>query len=114
MNKIAKALRRAGSTITNELKRNTVDERIGYLPDEAHRLALERKAKHGLVICKAARTDQNKTHDLPTLGPRSLTGFKPGDVLAIAWVSDCTLIADKDLFIKQANNLGITLVSVAP
>lgn len=50
VNAIAKALGRAGSTITNELKRNTVNERIGYLPDEAHRLALERKAKHGFKI----------------------------------------------------------------
>jgi len=50
VNKIAKVLGRAGSTITNELKRNTLDERIGYLPDEAHRLALARKAKHGLKI----------------------------------------------------------------
>jgi len=52
VNEIARALGRAGSTITNELKRNTVDERIGYLPDDAHRLALECKAKHGLKITR--------------------------------------------------------------
>ncbi len=50
VNEIAKALGRHHSTIRLELKRNTVDERIGYLPDEAHRKALERKAKHGLKI----------------------------------------------------------------
>jgi IS30 family transposase len=50
VNTIAKALGRAVSTITNELRRNTVDVCIGYLPDEAHRLALGRKAKHGLKI----------------------------------------------------------------
>jgi len=50
VNAIAKALGRSGSTISKELKRNTADARIGYLPDEAHRLALERKAKHDLKI----------------------------------------------------------------
>jgi IS30 family transposase len=50
VNEIAKALGRHHSTIRLELKRNTVDERIGYLPDEAHGLALKRKAKHGLKI----------------------------------------------------------------
>ena len=50
VNEIARALGRAESMITNELKRNIVDERIGYLPDDAHRLALECKAKCGLTI----------------------------------------------------------------
>lgn len=47
---IARNLKRSGSTITRELQRNIVDERIGYLPDEAHSLTSERKAKHGLKI----------------------------------------------------------------
>ena len=50
MSKIAKNLKRDRSTISLELKRNTVDKEFGYLPDEAHRLAQERKAKHGLKI----------------------------------------------------------------
>jgi IS30 family transposase len=65
VNAIARALGRSGSTISNELKRNTGNRRIGYLPDEAHRLALERKAKHGLKInrdqeLKATVIDQLK------------------------------------------------------
>lgn len=47
---IARKIGRSGSTITRELQRNMVDERIGYLPDEAHSLASERKAKHGLKL----------------------------------------------------------------
>jgi IS30 family transposase len=43
---IAMALSRSASTISRELKRNTVDKRVGYLPDEAHREASERKEKH--------------------------------------------------------------------
>lgn len=50
---IAKILGRARSTIDRELKRNTIDKRLGYLPDEAQNLAIERKAKHGLKISRA-------------------------------------------------------------
>ena len=67
-----------------------------------------------IVICKAARLDQNKAYDLPTLGPASLANFKPGDVKAIAWIAPHTLIAQQDIFVARANELGITLVSVDP
>jgi DUF1009 family protein len=67
-----------------------------------------------IVICKAARMDQNKAYDLPTLGPASLANFKPGDVKAIAWIAPHTLIAQQEIFITRANELGITLVSVDP
>lgn len=50
INAIGLALKRSGSTISLELKRNTNDKRFGYLPDEAHRLAAARKARHGLKI----------------------------------------------------------------
>lgn len=65
----------------------------------------------GVVICKAARFDQNRTFDLPTLGPGSLAAFKSGDVKAIVWQASSTLIAQKDEFITKAKSLGITLVS---
>lgn len=68
--------------------------------------------KDGIVICKTARTDQNKKFDLPTLGPSSLGSFEPGQVSAIAWHSHCTLIAQKDEFIKKASELGIVLISI--
>jgi UDP-2,3-diacylglucosamine hydrolase len=64
-----------------------------------------------VVICKTARSDQNKKYDLPTLGPASLESFKPGMVAAIAWHSHCTLIAEQETFVKRASELGITLVS---
>ncbi len=69
--------------------------------------------KNNIVICKAARATQNKKFDLPTLGPSSLEHMKHGDVLAIAWLSSHTFIADQDEFIKKAQALGITLVSSA-
>lgn len=52
LGEMAKALSRHKSTISKELKRNTLDERIGYLPDEANRLAIERKAKYGPKISR--------------------------------------------------------------
>lgn len=66
----------------------------------------------GIVICKAARSDQNTKFDLPTLGPASLEPFSVGDVACIAWLSSHTLIAQQELFIKKALSLGTTLVSV--
>jgi UDP-2,3-diacylglucosamine hydrolase len=65
----------------------------------------------GVVICKSARHDQNKGFDLPTLGPASLDGIRPGDVAAFAWLSSRTLIAQKKEFIARAQELNITLVS---
>ncbi len=66
----------------------------------------------GVVVCKAARLDQNKKFDLPTLGPASLTTIQKGEITAIAWSSSHTLIANLETFIARARQLGITLVSV--
>lgn len=41
---IAKTLNRHKSTIYNEIKRNTIDKKLGYLPDSANNLAMKRKA----------------------------------------------------------------------
>ncbi len=67
--------------------------------------------KGSVVVCKAAHQNQNHKYDLPTLGPKSLANIKKGDVAAIAWLHDKTLIAQQEEFIKKANELGITLVS---
>lgn len=67
--------------------------------------------KNNVVICKAARSTQNKKFDLPTLGPSSLKDIQPGQVAAIAWLSTHTFIADQEEFVHQAQKLGITLVS---
>lgn len=67
--------------------------------------------KNNVIICKAAHKNQNHKFDLPTLGPDSLKNLSKGDVAAIAWLSNKTLIAQQDEFIKKAQSLGITLVS---
>ncbi|MFH1831679.1 MAG: IS30 family transposase [bacterium] len=57
MKEIAQELKRAKSSLCLELKRNTKDPSIGYLPDEADIMAKERKAKHG---CKMNRHPELK------------------------------------------------------
>jgi transposase, IS30 family len=47
---IAKKIKRHPSTISRELRRNTLDKIIGYLPDEASIKANERMARHGLKL----------------------------------------------------------------
>lgn len=47
---IGKALGRSASSISREYNRNFGKEGLGYLPDTAHKMALDRKAKHGCKI----------------------------------------------------------------
>lgn len=68
--------------------------------------------KSDIVICKSARETQNRKFDLPTLGPASLANLEKGQVKAIAWLSKSTFIAQQEEFVKRAQELGITLISV--
>ena len=47
---IAIAMNRNHSALVREYNRNIKSTELGYLPDSAHQLALERKAKHGRKI----------------------------------------------------------------
>ncbi len=66
----------------------------------------------GIVICKAVHPNQNKKFDLPTLGPNTLKPYKSGQIATIAWLSEYTLIAHQEEFIKLAKQKNITLVSL--
>ena len=68
--------------------------------------------KENIVICKAAKKNQSKKFDLPTLGPKSLENIKKKQIQAIAWQSSQTFISQKEEFIEKAKTLGITLISV--
>lgn len=65
-----------------------------------------------IVICKAVHLNQNKKFDLPTLGPNTLKPYKSGQITAIAWLSEYTLIAHQTEFIELAKQKNITLVSL--
>ncbi len=68
--------------------------------------------ENNIIICKAAQPKQNRKYDLPALGPATLAVLLPGQVKAIAWDAEHTLITEKEIFIKKAQALGITLISV--
>ncbi len=65
-----------------------------------------------IVICKAAQPKQNKKYDLPALGPTTLAALLPGQVQAIAWDAEHTIITQQEIFIERAKTLGITLIAV--
>ncbi|MBM3886380.1 LpxI family protein [Candidatus Dependentiae bacterium] len=65
-----------------------------------------------VIICKSAQAAHNPQFDLPTLGSTTLQSLKPGQVQAIAWLASHTLIADRDAFIKAAQDRDITLVAI--
>jgi DUF1009 family protein len=64
-----------------------------------------------LIICKTACPESNKTLDIPTLGPDTLSLIKPGMVSIIAWHHDRTLIVKSETFLNNAHEKKITLVS---
>lgn len=105
VNKIARALGRSGSTITNELKRNTIDKRIGYLPDEAHRLAIERKASHGLKINRLPGLKIKVIEQLKDgWSPEVITGRQKQQTSPF-WVSHETIY--QFIYGKEGRELGL-------
>ncbi len=65
-----------------------------------------------VVICKTANQQHNKKYDIPTLGSGTLEGIIKGEVAVIAWQAQQAFIADLDIFIQRAQELGITLVAL--
>jgi len=68
--------------------------------------------KEKIVVCKAIQKNHNKKFDLPTIGAETLKEIKKGEIEVIAWGSRETFIANKEDFIRRAEELDITLVSV--
>ena len=50
VNAIGRKIKRPGSAVSRELQRNTRNQRTGYLPDTAHNLSRQRKAKRKLKL----------------------------------------------------------------
>ncbi len=68
--------------------------------------------KKDVIVCKTAQEKHNNKYDMPTLGPATLEKIQLGEVAAIAWQANKTLIANKSDFIKQAEVKKITLVAL--
>ena len=52
---IARDLTRSPSTVLRELRRNSGDNELGYLPDRAHKKAKKRKTNHGKKLDKYSK-----------------------------------------------------------
>lgn len=70
--------------------------------------------KKGAVVCKVAKVNHDPRFDLPVTGISTLESMKEAGCRVLAIESGRTLVLDHKTFIKQADRLGITIVSCHP
>jgi hypothetical protein len=64
------------------------------------------------VLVKAPKPGQDHRFDLPSIGPRTVTGVSGAGLAGIAVVSDKTVIADAESVVREADRAGIFVVGV--
>ncbi|HET7912082.1 MAG TPA: UDP-2,3-diacylglucosamine diphosphatase LpxI [Pseudolabrys sp.] len=64
------------------------------------------------VLVKAPKPDQDQRFDLPSIGPRTVTGVVGAGLAGIAVVSAKTIIADAESVVREADRAGIFVVGV--
>jgi hypothetical protein len=64
------------------------------------------------VLVKAPKPGQDQRFDLPSIGPRTVTGVSRAGLAGIAVVSDQTVIADAESVVREADRAGIFVVGV--
>jgi DUF1009 family protein len=64
------------------------------------------------VLVKAPKPGQDQRFDLPSIGPRTVTGVSRAGLAGIAVVSDKTVIADAESVVREADRAGIFVVGV--
>jgi len=64
------------------------------------------------VLVKAPKPGQDHRFDLPSIGPRTVTGVSRAGLAGIAVVSDKTIIADAESVVLEADRAGIFVVGV--
>src|SRR5262249_32635944 len=64
------------------------------------------------VLVKAPKPGQDQRFDLPSIGPRTVTGASHAGLAGIAVVSDKTVIADAETVVGEADRAGIFVVGV--
>jgi UDP-2,3-diacylglucosamine hydrolase len=64
------------------------------------------------VLVKAPKPGQDQRFDLPSIGPRTVTGVSRARLAGIAVVSDQTVIADAESVVREADRAGIFVVGV--
>jgi hypothetical protein len=64
------------------------------------------------VLVKAPKPGQDQRFDLPSIGPRTVTGVVGAGLAGIAVVSAKTVIADAESVVREADRAGIFVVGV--
>lgn len=63
-----------------------------------------------LTVIKASRPSQDLRYDVPVVGLRTMETFRACNVTALAVDAGKTLMIDREDFLKQANEIGMTIV----
>jgi hypothetical protein len=61
---------------------------------------------------KAPKPAQDQRFDLPSIGPRTVTGVAKAGLAGIAVVADKTVIADAEGVVREADHAGLFVVGV--
>jgi DUF1009 family protein len=64
------------------------------------------------VLVKAPKPGQDLRFDLPSIGPRTVTGVVEAGLAGIAVVADKTVIADAESVVRESDRAGIFVVGV--
>ncbi|MBI4056582.1 MAG: UDP-2,3-diacylglucosamine diphosphatase LpxI [Elusimicrobia bacterium] len=73
---------------------------------------LSRISNRDLVVVKVAKPKQDFRFDLPVLGADTIETLRRAEVRVVAIEAGKSLILDQDHFIKEANELGTTVVAI--
>ncbi|MEA3306639.1 MAG: UDP-2,3-diacylglucosamine diphosphatase LpxI [Elusimicrobiota bacterium] len=80
-----------------------------------HKINADKKnPRKTMVVVKVARPNQDMRFDLPVIGIKTLEIMKKAGANVLAIESRKTLILEKELFIKKANEFNITVQAINP
>ncbi|MCG2725790.1 MAG: UDP-2,3-diacylglucosamine diphosphatase LpxI [Elusimicrobia bacterium] len=83
--------------------------------DVFNKINAEKKyPKKNMVVVKVARHNQDMRFDLPVIGVKTLEIMKDAGANVLAIESRKTLILEKELFIKKANEYNIAVIAINP
>lgn len=72
---------------------------------------LKHKGGHGVLV-KAAKPQQDRRADLPTIGPNTVQSVAEAGLVGIAVQADSVLFSEAEKAVKLANQLGIFIIGV--
>jgi len=77
----------------------------------AKEIVRARGERHTLTVVKVAKPAQDSRFDIPIIGLQTLKVFAEASVSALALEAGSTMIFDKDQFLKQADEQGLSVVA---